>query len=612
MAPEQPRQLGRYRLLARLAVGGMAEIYLARQTGIHGFERLVVVKRILPHLAEERRFVEMFFDEARIAAQLNHPNIVQIFDLCQEGDESFIAMEYLEGESLGYLSSEAVRLRRALPFPVCAGIIAQVCDGLEYAHRLRDEKGRELRIVHRDVSPHNIIVLFSGMVKLVDFGIAKAASQMHETRVGTLKGKLAYMSPEQCRSEAVDQRSDIFSLGIVLWELLTGRRLFKRGNEPAIISAIVAEDAPDPKVVRPALPRELAAVALRALRRDPAERFESAAEMGAALRQVVLRLGQPAGPAEIADFVRSVFGERARTKQKLIEEIEAGTQDAALLRVLKPDTDESLPSRSNPAVAKDVAEAATRLVPVDGAEDEAARESPTVPRGRSLPESPRRRRLPGLVVFSLALVVLVAGLWLFLPRIILTLKPEILDPDYGRGGGGSGPLLPPAEQDPRRVLQDTKKEKLLNSPDDTGTHPDPAGELPGSADAGLGGGDFVQVAGRETGEEAQDAGEPESLDGGGVASAPDAGTLASPPDAGTVVRAPPAPVNGLLRLDTSPWSEVYLGRKKLGITPIIDLRLPAGTHTLRLVNEQRGVEQRLQVAIPPGKTAVYKVKLKTQ
>ncbi|NMB75883.1 MAG: protein kinase [Myxococcales bacterium] len=612
MAPEQPRQLGRYRLLARLAVGGMAEIYLARQTGIHGFERLVVVKRILPHLAEERRFVEMFFDEARIAAQLNHPNIVQIFDLCQEGDESFIAMEYLEGESLGYLSSEAVRLRRALPFPVCAGIIAQVCDGLEYAHRLCDEKGRELRIVHRDVSPHNIIVLFSGMVKLVDFGIAKAASQMHETRVGTLKGKLAYMSPEQCRSETVDQRSDVFSLGIVLWELLTGRRLFKRGNEPAIISAIVTEDAPDPKTVRPALPRELAAVALRALRRDPAERFESAAEMGAALREVVLRLGQPAGPAEIANFVRSVFGERARTKQKLIEEIEAGTQDAALLRVLKPDTDESLPSRSNPAVAKDVAEASTRLLPPKQDAFEGEQESPTVPRGRSLPESPRRRRLPGLVVFSLALVVLVAGLWFFLPRIILTLKPEILDPEYGTREGGSGPLLPPAEQDPRWVMQNTKKKKLPEPLDGAKTHPDRMDDSPGSADVGVTGGDFVQASDAGAAGEGQDGGETVSIDGDRVAIGPDAGTRTSPEDAGTEVRAPPAPATGLLRLDTSPWSEVYLGRKKLGITPIIDLRLSAGTHTLRLVNEQRGVEQKLQVAIPPGKTAVYKVKLKTE
>jgi serine/threonine-protein kinase len=594
MSPEQPRQLGRYRLLARLATGGMAEIYLARQTGIHGFERLVVVKRILPHLASERRFTEMFFDEARIAAQLNHPNIVQIFDLCQEGEDSFIAMEYLEGESLGYLSSEAVRLRRPLPFAVSAGIIAQVCDGLDYAHRLRDEKGRELRIVHRDVSPHNIIVLFSGMVKLVDFGIAKAASQMHETRVGTLKGKLAYMSPEQCRSAAVDHRSDVFSLGIVLWELFTGRRLFKRDNEAAVISAIVTEDVPNPKTIRPDLPREMAAVALRALRRDPRERFDSAADMGAALREVALRLEQPAGPAEIAAFVRSVFGERARTKQKLIEEIEAGSQDAALLRVLKPDTEESLPSRSNPAVSQKLAEAATRMLPHRDEWEEAEREVPTVSRGLPKPALAPRTRLPRLVVFSLALVVLVAGLWLFLPGIIRILYPEILDRDFGRDPSGSGGWIPSMDAArPPRLQPYTR--------DDFGRMvPVPASGDAGPSDGGppADSDDPLEPAGGDA--ETASAAEPQS---------PDAGAR-DPSDAGgPVARASPASTAGWLRLDSVPWAEVYLGKKKLGTTPIIDQRLPAGTHTLRLVNEARGLEQKISITIQAGKTTVHKARL---
>lgn len=591
MAPDQPRQLGRYRLLARLATGGMAEIYLARQSGIHGFERLVVVKRILPHLAGERRFVEMFFDEARIAAQLNHPNIVQIFDLCQEGDESFIAMEYLEGESLGYLSGEAVRLRRPLPFPVGAGIIAQVCDGLEYAHRLRDEKGRELDIVHRDVSPHNIIVLFSGMVKLVDFGIAKAASQMHETRVGTLKGKLAYMSPEQCRAAPVDRRSDVFSLGIVLWEVLTGRRLFKRDNEAAVISAIVMEDAPEPKVVRPSLPRELSAVALRALRRDPEERFQSAAEMGAALREVVLRLGQPAGPAEIADFVRSVFGERARTKQKLIEEIEAGTGDAALLRVLKPDTDESLPSRSNPAVSSKVAEADTRLLPSSKDAPEAAEELHTHPRGSERPAK-GRQRLHVLIIGLLVVVILVAGIWLFLPGAIRLFVPDIQERLARSDGGGSGGWLPPADV-VRLPVPRTRPIRDFGKPEEPA---EPPGESLETADAG--------DAPQENPAAAPDAGSGVSFADAGPASGGDSTAVARTP-----APIPPAPATGLLRLDSSPWSDVYLGKKKLGITPIIDLRLPAGTHALRLVNEQRGIEKKIQITIAPGKTAVWKVKL---
>jgi serine/threonine protein kinase len=248
MDTRNQKKIGRYQLLALLATGGMAEIYLARQEGIKGFERLVVIKKILPHLARRKRFVEMFFDEARIAALLSHPNIVQIYDLGEDESDSegsyYIAMEYLEGESLGYLVKQARKASRLMPSQLAAGIVAQVCDGLDYAHKLHDPKGKPLNIVHRDVSPHNIIVLFSGGVKLVDFGIAKAASQVHQTREGSLKGKLTYIAPEQCESKPVDARSDVFSMGVVLWELLTRRRLFKRDSDAAKVQAIMSDPIP--------------------------------------------------------------------------------------------------------------------------------------------------------------------------------------------------------------------------------------------------------------------------------------------------------------------------------------------------------------------------------
>ena len=239
-----PETLGRYQLLALLATGGMAEIYLARQTGIQGFNRIVVVKRVHPHLARDANFLEMFFDEARIAAQLNHPNIVQIFDLGNESGQYFIAMEYLEGESLAYLVSEAQRTAKVMPPEIAAGIVSQICDGLGYAHRLCDETGAPMHIVHRDVNPQNVIVMFSGQVKLVDFGIAKAALQEHHTTVGTLKGKLSYMSPEQCRCDPLSASSDVFSLGVCFWELLTHNRLFKRQNEVETMNAILKDEIP--------------------------------------------------------------------------------------------------------------------------------------------------------------------------------------------------------------------------------------------------------------------------------------------------------------------------------------------------------------------------------
>src|SRR5262249_47010687 len=224
-------RLGKYQLLRKLATGGMAEVFLAKTDGPMGFEKLLVIKRILPHLAEDPQFVEMFLGEAKLAAQLNHPNLVQIFDFGRAEGSYFIAMEYIDGPNLRTLQVRARDLRRMVPFPIAARIVSWAAEGLAYAHDFQDlATGQPLHLVHRDVSPDNILVGRSGTVKLVDFGIAKATGQSHQTQAGTVKGKVAYMAPEQLRGEPLDRRVDLYPLRIGPSELCTGRMPFEGGT----------------------------------------------------------------------------------------------------------------------------------------------------------------------------------------------------------------------------------------------------------------------------------------------------------------------------------------------------------------------------------------------
>ena len=224
--PRKPGRFGKYTLIDRIAVGGMAEIFLARQAGPEGFEKNIVIKRIRPHLSKEPNFVRMFLNEAKLAAQLNHPNIVQIYDLGKIGESYFIAMEYIFGRDMRRIIPKADALGIPFPMVYALKIASSVCEGLYFAHQRVDVYGQRLDIVHRDVTPENIFVSFDGTVKILDFGIAKAANQIEQTLAGELKGKLSYMSPEQCVGSQLDNRSDLFSLGTVLYEWLTGFKLF--------------------------------------------------------------------------------------------------------------------------------------------------------------------------------------------------------------------------------------------------------------------------------------------------------------------------------------------------------------------------------------------------
>jgi serine/threonine-protein kinase len=267
-------RLGKYQLLRKLATGGMAEVFLAKTDGPMGFEKMLVIKRILPHLAEDPQFVEMFLGEAKLAARLNHPNLVQLFDFGEAEGSYFIAMEYIDGPTLRLLLARARDLRSPISLAVAARIVSWAAEGLAYAHDYRDPVTDEpLHLIHRDVSPDNILVGRSGAVKLVDFGIAKARGQSHHTQAGTVKGKVAYMAPEQLRGEPLDRRVDLYSLGVVLYELCTGRMPFEANSDASMVRAVLY-DAAIPAVKRvPTLPRSLQSILERLLMKDRNSRY---------------------------------------------------------------------------------------------------------------------------------------------------------------------------------------------------------------------------------------------------------------------------------------------------------------------------------------------------
>jgi len=288
----------------------MAEIFLARGEGVAGVERYCVLKRILGERAGDVQFVRMFLDEARLAAQLQHPNIAQVYDIGKLGDSYFFTMEYVHGETVRTLLHRALGLRRKLPIGCVLTIAAGTAAGLHHAHARLGFDGRALGIVHRDVSPSNLMVSYEGGVKVVDFGVAKAADRTQETKSGTVKGKISYLSPEQCRGKRVDRRSDLFSLGICFWEMLTTERLFKRASDFENMNAIVTEATPPPSSRRPDVPPELDELVLRLLAKSPEERFQTADEVVDAIEGVAARTSTILSASALGRFVRELFGQR--------------------------------------------------------------------------------------------------------------------------------------------------------------------------------------------------------------------------------------------------------------------------------------------------------------
>jgi serine/threonine protein kinase len=320
---KKPIQFGKYYLLDRVNIGGMAEVFKAKAFGVEGFERLLAVKRILPNIAEDEEFITMFIDEAKIAVQLNHANICQIFDLGKVDDSYFIALEFVHGKDLRAIfdrcKQRPVDGSAAMPVAQACFIIMKACEGLDYAHNKRDAQGRELHLVHRDVSPQNVLISYEGEVKLIDFGIAKAAGKASKTQQGILKGKFGYMSPEQVRGLPLDRRSDIFSLGIVLYELLTGERLFVGESDFSTLEKVRNVEILPPSTYNRRIADELERIVMKALAKDVDDRYQNAIDLHDDLQAFMYTAGEFYSRKDLAAWMKRVFATEIEQESAKLE-----------------------------------------------------------------------------------------------------------------------------------------------------------------------------------------------------------------------------------------------------------------------------------------------------
>jgi len=318
------RRIGRYAIFGEIASGGMATVYFGRLVGAVGFSRSVAIKQLHPQYARSPEFVAQFLDEARLTARIRHPNVVSVLDVVARDGELFVIMEFVQGEPLSRLTRFA---REPVPLPVASAILVQVLLGLHAAHDATTDRGEPLEIVHRDVSPQNMLVGVDGASHILDFGVAKAASRVHTTENGQIKGKLAYMAPEQLRNMPLDRRVDVFAAGIVLWELITGRRLFAKGDPGATVTAVLAGHVQPPSQLRPEISPELDALLLKALAPAPDDRFATARDMAVALEACV----PPAGSLKVGAWVEQVAGDSLQERALRLREAEESTGVNAVL-----------------------------------------------------------------------------------------------------------------------------------------------------------------------------------------------------------------------------------------------------------------------------------------
>ncbi|MCG3172781.1 MAG: Serine/threonine-protein kinase PknD [Myxococcota bacterium] len=317
----QGQKFGKYMLIDRIAVGGMAEIFLARQEGIDGFERPAVIKRIRPHLSNQPGFIKMFLNEAKIAAQLNHPNVCQIYDLGRIGDSYFLSMEFIHGRDMSRIIPKAKKKNIPFPMEYALRIAEEVCQGLHHAHSKTDAYGNPLNIVHRDVSPENVQVSFDGHVKMLDFGIAKAQGSLSETKAGEIKGKLSYLSPEQCKGLALDHRSDVFGVGAMLYEWLTGYKLFKGESDLEVINNIIDGKIYPPSYFKASIPEPVERIAMKSLEKDREKRYQSAWEMHQEIEAFLKSHTFYPTNMHLSNFMKQLFKDELEKEQKRYAEL---------------------------------------------------------------------------------------------------------------------------------------------------------------------------------------------------------------------------------------------------------------------------------------------------
>ena len=388
----------KYALLNHIKSGGMAEVWLGKMLSAGGVERLVAIKRILPHVAESAEFISMFIDEAKITVQLNHPNICRVFELGQdlEANSYYIVMEYVHGRDLRALFDGCVQSAKLLPIPAACYIIARCCDGLNYAHGRKDAQGKEMCIVHRDVSLQNILVGFEGEVKIIDFGIAKAVDKSTKTAAGTLKGKFSYMSPEQICGppEKVDRRADVFGLGICLYELLTGKRLFSGKTDFSVLEKVRKAEVALPSTLNREISPELERIVMKALARDAEERYQYAGEMGEDLWHLLYGLEETFDRQNLTEYMQTSFAQQYAKEKIHLQaclEVPASIEPSGNYPVLVEQTDENgqavVPEPPDNTILVRTTEALTgdAKAQPDFAQEQADMRHEKVPESKSMP-----------------------------------------------------------------------------------------------------------------------------------------------------------------------------------------------------------------------------------
>jgi serine/threonine-protein kinase len=598
-------RLGKYEMLKRLSVGGMAEVYLARAAGMPGFQRLLAVKRILPQLAAQPEFVEMFLDEARLAATLLHPNIVQIHDVGVARGNYFMAMEYLHGEDLNTLLRTMKKRGQRVPLEHAVHIVISLLGGLHYAHEKEDFEGKALDVVHRDVTPANVIVTYEGSVKLLDFGIAHAARSAERKQSGSVKGKVGYMSPEQAQAQPLDRRTDIFSTGILLYELTLVRRLFKGESDYQILHNIINGPITSPRAVDPSYDPELEKIVMRALARDPAERFPTAQAMQQELESFARKRGLFLSPSSLKAWMGGLFGKRidawrqAQAQGKALPEelvitYDDDGEDPSGPVVLEPATVEPTPVPSSASIASFAANARSRS------------------------------RMRGAILAASALLVATAigatALWPHHP----TATPKAQPPEP-RAVAAETPVVPaaPAEIAPVRQTVAPPPPSAPAPVERAGsgallltTHPrgaavildgkrlDALSNTTLDAAAGI---EHTLVLEKHGFQSAQrkftvERGDRKKLvvELARQESAPPAPAAPAP---AAPAPAAPAPMKGVgvLALTSSPWCTISVDGSDKGQTPM-RIEVAAGTHQVRLSNPEYHIQRQITVTVHPGET----------
>jgi eukaryotic-like serine/threonine-protein kinase len=558
-------RVGRYALVRRLAIGGMGEIFLARERGVAGFDRLVVVKRLIPELAERDDTVALFIDEARIAANLAHPNIVQIYEFGQDGDAYFLAMEYVPGQNLARICERASsHPDKLFTRELAAHVVAELAHGLDFAHHATDLEGNHLGIVHRDVSPHNLLLSVHGDVKVMDFGIAKTANALHRTATGVIRGKYAYMSPEQLAGDEVDARTDVYSAGVVLWELTLLRRLFRGRDELELLDRVREGKIARPREIDPDYPSELEDIVMAALARDRGRRTGSAGQLAADLRGWLASCGANVQRRQLGALVTTLFPE----VEHLAPARPAGAD--RMTASLPPPTRETVevPEAQTTPVAPEIV--------IVTAPSIAAAE---VTRTPSRSAHPARRITGGLVLVA----AVTAGAW----GLIRANNPADDETKPSRAASARPeppghpaevtPIATPPDPDPS-FADARPTEGLVAGPPSTASAPEDGGEATRSANPLQ---DAPARKRRPSPSPAVPAPNP---------TAPREKAVVAPPPVGpgqTVVAADTPPATGTLLVDATPWGTAQVAGSSPGATPR-RLQLAPGTHEVTITLAENG------------------------